>query len=98
MGLTAQLTSQLDSSHLGATLLSSISGPAANLNAVTAPAPAARLQLISSSSSSINPANVAGALAAVAERALPILASLPDAQSVLGTLNTVVQQIETLTQ
>ena len=96
MGLTASLN--LDTRSLGTTLLGDLAGPAGNLNAVVAPAPGARLDGVASLSGNIDTGAVLASLAHVAERALPIIGSMPDVGAVLGTLNDILTRIEGLTQ
>lgn len=98
MGLTAQLTGALDSRPLGGTLLASLTGPEANLNAMVMPEPGENMTVIVSASATINVSGVAASLVAVAEQALPILGTLPEPQAILGTLETIITQIESLTQ
>src|SRR4051794_30819060 len=96
MGLTAQLTSSLDSSHLGTELLGTIAGPAGQLRAVTVPAPGDRLQAAMAGTGQLDIGAVTSTPATVAQRALPIVASLPLGTDILGTLEHVITQLENL--
>jgi hypothetical protein len=95
MALTAQLSGALDCSALATQFLGSIAGPAANLNAVTVPVDAARMEgAVAGAGVDLSP--IAAAVAQVAGEVLPLLASVPAAGDVLGTLETAVSAIETV--
>jgi hypothetical protein len=95
MALTAQLSGALDCSALATQFLGSIAGPAANLNAVTVPVDAARMEgAVAGAGVDLSP--IAAAVAQVAGQVLPLLASVPAAGDVLGTLETAVSAIETV--
>jgi len=96
VSLTAQLSTALDSSHIGASFLSSVGS--VNLNAVSAPADGGHTQAIVTVSAHIDAASLTSAITSVAQRALPIIASLPEAQALLGNLNGIVVHLEDITQ
>ena len=98
MGLTAQLTSALDAGQVGATFLAAVNGPLGNLNAVVAPTPTGRMDAIASTSATIDASTFTAALTSVAQRALPIVGTFPDPAAILGTLGSVIEQVESLTQ
>jgi hypothetical protein len=98
MGLTAQLGGALDCGALATQFLGAINGPAANLNAVSAPVPGAQLDAVVAGSGSIDLTPVAAAVARVAQQALPPLAALPGPAEFLGSLEAAVAVIESLAQ
>ena len=98
MGLTTQLTASLDCKSLGVEFLSNIAGPVADLAAVVVPTPGDAVQSVVSSSGSIEFSPATAIITVVAQQAQQIITTLPDAQAVLGTLNTAITSLENLTQ
>jgi hypothetical protein len=98
MGLTVELSAKLDCSSLGTTLIGTLSGHFDDLQTVEAPVPGDQLADIASGTAGIDISSLSSAVTDIAQQALPIIAGLPDANAVFGTLNDAIALIEEATQ
>src|ERR1700719_4228053 len=98
MGLSANLSSHLDTSGTASTLTGQLDGPVQSLHGISVPVSPDGIQQATQGIGSADSSGIGAAISRIVERAGPIVGSLPVAGQVLGPLGTAVDLVEHATQ
>lgn len=98
MGLTAELTSKLDVSSLGDTLLGSLTSGLGDLDSIDPPADSTELATVGSGAGDIDSSPISGAVSGIIGSTGAITGLLPGADELLGPLTSVLTIAEQIAQ
>lgn len=96
MGLAATLQTNLNSDSVGATFIGAVTGPEQSLQALALPADDNRIAGVTAGTDAISAGGIEQAVQRLADRALPLLASLPGTEDIIRPLAEAVDLAERL--